>query len=103
MNENLFETISIFPNSDALERYAALVGLDEIKRHLEKESEILLRPDLLEKWSKEKHGTRIPALDLLRRRPPLFIFEGDVGTGKTELALTFGDAIARAINVQVEL
>jgi AAA+ superfamily predicted ATPase len=63
----------------------------------------LLRPDLLEKWSKEKHGGRLAALDLLCRRPPLFIFAGDVGTGKTELAMTFGDQLARTAHLSVEL
>jgi len=45
----------------------------------------------------------LAALDLLQRRPPLFIFAGDVGTGKTELATTFGDALARATDTRVQL
>lgn len=103
MNDGLFDTILTLPNSTARERYGALVGLDEVKSRLEKESEALLRPDLLEKWSKEKHNHRLPAIDLLIRRPPLFIFAGDVGTGKTELAMTFGDNLARATKLRVEL
>lgn len=63
----------------------------------------MLRPDLLEKWSKEKHGQRVEAIDLLLGRPPLFIFAGDVGTGKTELAMTFGDRLARNTEIDVEL
>jgi AAA+ superfamily predicted ATPase len=103
MIDALFETVTCLPDLDLLERYQALVGLDEIKDHLEKEAEVLLRPDLLEKWSKEKHGVRLPALDLLSRRPPLIIFAGDVGTGKTELATTFGDNLARRSDLSVEL
>jgi AAA+ superfamily predicted ATPase len=103
MNNGLFEVVRTFPDPEALARYNALVGLEVMKERLEKETEALLRPDLLEKWSNEKHGGRLPALELLRRRPPLFIFAGDVGNGKTELAMTFGDRLARQTNLQVSL
>lgn len=103
MTNGLFDDIVSFPDPDMHERYQALVGLDEMKERIEKEAEALLRPDLLENWSKEKHGSRLAALDLLCRRPPLFIFAGDVGTGKTELATTFGDRLARMTHLPVEL
>lgn len=103
MTTGLFDDVASFPDPDMHERYEALVGLDEMKERIEKEAEALLRPDLLEKWSKEKHGSRLAALDLLCRRPPLFIFAGDVGTGKTELATTFGDRLARMTHLSVEL
>jgi SpoVK/Ycf46/Vps4 family AAA+-type ATPase len=103
MTDGLFEEVLNFPDPDYQKRYEALVGLDGVKERLEKEAEALLRPDLLEKWSKDLHGVRIPALDLLFRRPPLFIFAGDVGTGKTELAMTFGDRLARSAGLSVEL
>jgi AAA+ superfamily predicted ATPase len=103
MSPGLFETAITFPDPDMLERYEALVGLDTIKERLEKEAEALLRPDLLEKWSREKHGGRLVALNLLQRRPPLFIFAGDVGTGKTELGMTFGDKLARNTGLHTQL
>jgi AAA+ superfamily predicted ATPase len=40
---------------------------------------------------------------LFRDRPPLFVFAGDVGTGKTMLAETFGDAVAREAEIGVTL
>lgn len=103
MSDGLFEQVLNFPDPDAQERYGALVGLDETKERLEKEAETMLRPDLLEKWSREKHEHRIVALDTLLNRPPLFIFAGDVGTGKTELAMNFGDRLARSTSIEVEL
>lgn len=103
MIDGLFDEVLNFPDPDYQKRYDALVGLDSVKERLEKESEALLRPDLLEKWSQEQHRSRIPALDLLFRRPPVFIFAGDVGTGKTELAMTFGDRLARSAKLSVEL
>lgn len=103
MTSGLFDDVVSFPDPDMRERYQALVGLDEMKERIEKEAEALLRPDLLEKWSKDKHGCCLAALDIVCRRPPLFIFAGDVGTGKTELATTFGDRLARAAHLSVEL
>jgi AAA+ superfamily predicted ATPase len=103
MSEGLFETVRTFPDPDAQERYNGLIGLDPIKQRLDKEAHSMLRPDLLEKWSQDKHGVRLPALSLLQRRPPLFIFAGDVGTGKTELATTFGDSLARETGIKVQL
>jgi AAA+ superfamily predicted ATPase len=103
MTNDFFETVKTFPEPEALERYGNLVGLDAVKDHLEKEAEIMLRPDLLNKWSNEQHGAKLPALEMLQRRPPLFVFAGDVGTGKTELSMTFGDNFARANKVKVDL
>jgi len=103
MIADLFESIHCFPDPDALERYQNLVGLDEVKERLEREAEAMLRADLLNEWSNKFHGHRIPALEAFERRPPLFIFAGDVGTGKTELAMTFGDRIARETRIEIEL
>lgn len=103
MITDLFESIHSFPDPDTLERYQRLVGLDEVKERLEREAEAMLRADLLDEWSKKFHGQRIPALEAFERRPPLFIFAGDVGTGKTELAMTFGDRIARETRIEVEM
>lgn len=103
MNNALFETVRTFPDADAMDRYANLVGLDTVKERLEKEAEVMLRPDLMHKWSQEHHGTKLLALERLLQRPPLFVFAGDVGTGKTELSLTFGDNFARANKIKVDL
>lgn len=37
------------------------------------------------------------------RRPPLAVLSGDVGSGKTELAETIGDAVARQENIDITL
>jgi AAA+ superfamily predicted ATPase len=103
MSDGLFEQVLNYPDPDAQKRYNGLVGIDAMKERLEKEAEAMLRPDLLEKWSKDKHDHHIVALDTLLDRAPLFIFVGDVRTGKTELATTFGDRLARAADIDVEL
>lgn len=102
-NIGIFEEVREFPDPSATRRYTALVGLDEIKDRLQKEARLLLDPESLAAWSTKYHGKKTAIIDLFRDRPPLFIFEGDVGTGKTALAETFGDAVAREANIRVAL
>ena len=99
-----FEQVQEFKNDAAKRRYDALVGLDDVKARLVKEAQILIDPAELADWSKKHHGRRvIPAVASLRERNPLFVFAGDVGCGKTALAETIGDAIARATDKAVYL
>lgn len=101
--EGLFAGTEEFPNPDAQARLAALVGLDETVGRLVSEAVVLLDPSLVDAWSSNVHGQVIPAVEALRDRTPMFIFAGDVGTGKTELAEVLGQAIARAARVDVTL
>jgi AAA+ superfamily predicted ATPase len=102
-SQGIFATVKEFPDPDAARRFAALVGLDEMKERLLKEARLLLDPTALETWSKKHHRTRLSLIDTFRNRPPLFLFAGDVGTGKTALAESFGDAIARSMGIPVSL
>jgi AAA+ superfamily predicted ATPase len=97
MNENrgIFDEVREFPDKTVQLRYQGLVGLDDVKDRLLKEAAILVDPASLEQWSMKYHDVRLPVLDNYASRPPLFIFHGDVGTGKTALAESFGDALAR--------
>jgi SpoVK/Ycf46/Vps4 family AAA+-type ATPase len=99
----IFEEVRELPDPSAARRYAALVGLDEVKERLQKEARLLLDRESLITWSTKHHGKKTAIINLFRDRPPLFIFEGDVGTGKTALAETFGDAVAREANIRVAL
>jgi SpoVK/Ycf46/Vps4 family AAA+-type ATPase len=101
---DVFERVEKFPNPTAGERYDRLVGLDDIKARLLKEARLLLNPDLLETWSKRQHGGAVlPVVEAFRERTPLFVFAGDVGTGKTALAETFGHELARGERISVTL
>jgi AAA+ superfamily predicted ATPase len=42
-------------------------------------------------------------LKTVLRRPPLVVLAGDVGSGKSELAETVGDAVARQENIEITL
>jgi hypothetical protein len=101
---DLFDAVDTLPDTGAQRRYEALVGLDETKQRLTKEAQILLDPTLLERWSRAQHGGAvIAATQAFAERIPLFVFAGDVGTGKTELVEAFGDPVARAANIEVLL
>lgn len=99
----IFDDIVTFPDPTAAARFARLVGLDTVKDRLIKEARLLLKPELLEEWSSKHHGRQIRLLDEFRNRSPLFVLGGDVGTGKTSLAETFGDAVAREEDIHVSL
>lgn len=100
---DLFEAVIELPDRDAQRRYERLVGLEHIKERLEKEAQLLLDPDSLERWSKTHHHQHIAACDAFADRPPMFLFAGDVGTGKTALAETFGDQVGRNLGLPVLL
>ena len=99
----LFDEVLDLPDPNANRRYEQLLGLDEIKAQIHKQARILLKPSLLDKWAQFHHGGSIQLSGVVRDRPPLFIFGGDVGTGKTSLAETFGDHLARSERLSVRL
>ncbi len=106
MNEapnGLFESVTVLPNSSAQGLYDSLVGLDEVKERLSKDSLVLLQPAELANWSISHYKREIEITRVIRNRIPLFVFAGDVGTGKTALAETFGDPLARQLDIRVEL
>ncbi|MCK4553637.1 AAA family ATPase, partial [Candidatus Parcubacteria bacterium] len=102
-SNELFEEIIELPSPEEKKRYSELVGLDDIKITLNKEASILLNPELLSKWSKKNYKKEIKLLDFFRNRFHFFIFAGDVGTGKTTLAESFGDRISREEKIPLYL
>jgi AAA+ superfamily predicted ATPase len=101
--DELFGQVLQYPDPDAQERFGSLVGIDDIKRQVIAEATLLLDPGGLERWSQKHHGTVTRAAVEVTHRTPLLVLAGDVGTGKTELAETFSDAVARSMNVKITL
>jgi AAA+ superfamily predicted ATPase len=102
-NNQIFEDIIEFPDRNAQKHFSQLVGLDEIKDRLIKEIRLLLNPHLLEEWSERHHKSPVGLLEHFQNRPPFFIFGGDIGTGKTSLAESLGDPLARQEKIPVTL
>jgi AAA+ superfamily predicted ATPase len=101
--DGLFERRSVFPDVMAQERFARLVGLDDHKSRLTKILAILVNPAGLDAWARKFHPNAGGVLNSVTRRPPLVVLAGDVGTGKSELAETIGDAVARQEKIDITL
>ena len=85
-----------FPDDGAAARFLRLVGVDERAKELVGDLHLIFNPVLAREWAERHHGTNLESLlGLLDDMVPLIVFEGDVGTGKTALAETIGDAVAR--------
>jgi AAA+ superfamily predicted ATPase len=103
VSPKFFEAERTYPNAVARAWYDRLVGLDEHKRQLLLELELLLYPDKLEAWNRKHHAGNLRACQIMSSRAPLVLLEGDVGCGKTVLAETVGDALAQKMGNKVHL
>lgn len=101
--DELFERRVSFPDFEPQERLARLVGLDDQKDRLTKVLGLLVNPFGLQEWAEKYHPQARAAIDTVLRRPPLAVLAGDVGCGKTELAETIGDAVARQEGIDITL
>lgn len=101
--DELFERRMVYPDFDAQERLAALVGLEDQKRRLAKILGLLVNADGLSAWAKNFHPAAESAVRAVMARPPLVVLAGDVGSGKSALAETIGDAVARQEEIEITL
>lgn len=101
--DELFERRITYPDFEPQARLARLVGVDEHKSRLAKILGLLVNPSGLDEWARRHHPGAQAILDAVLRRPPLVVLAGDVGSGKTELAETIGDAVARAEKIDITL
>ena len=101
--DELFEQCITYPDVDARDRFAALIGLDDQKTRLTKIFALLVNRSGLDTWARKHHPKMNGLLKTILRRPPLVVLAGDVGSGKTELAETVGDAVARQEGIDVTL
>jgi AAA+ superfamily predicted ATPase len=101
--DDLFDRRLTYPDLSARKRFARLVGIDEAKSRLRKLLGILVNPTGPRAWARKHHKDAPTLIDYVERRPPLVILAGDVGTGKTELAETVGDGVARQEDISLTL
>ncbi|KAA6459587.1 AAA family ATPase [Acidobacteria bacterium AB60] len=101
--DELFERRITYPDFEPRERLDRLIGLDHYKLRLTKMLGLLVNPKHLRDWAAKHHPHADRLLSLVSSRPPLVILAGDVGSGKTELAETIGDAVARQEHIELTL
>jgi AAA+ superfamily predicted ATPase len=99
----LFENSVILPSVETRERLQRLVGMDEKINRLKNTISVLINPNGLKSWIDTNHPSAKNLISTVLNRPPLVILAGDVGSGKTELAETIGDAVARQENLDITL
>lgn len=102
-SQGVFERSLTLPDADARTRLARLVGMDEKIKRLANMLGVLINPDGLRKWHGKHHADAAGLIDTVIRRPPLVVLAGDVGSGKTELAETIGDMVARQQDIDITL
>jgi AAA+ superfamily predicted ATPase len=101
--QNVFERSITLPDADSQARLARLVGMDDKIKRLANMLGVLINPDGLRKWQDKHHSGAVGLIDSVIRRPPLVVLSGDVGSGKTELAETIGDMVARKHGLDITL
>lgn len=101
--DDLFHPIVPLPEPVRQARYDRLVGLDEIKERLRKEAAVLAAPATLQDWVRKHHAGADDTLQVMRDRAPLILFGGDVGTGKSALAESFGCDLSTYLRIPVQL
>lgn len=101
--DTLFEHRTTYPDCEKQERLSRLVGLDDKKDQLAKMIGMLIDKTKLKRWLEYHHPNSDLNIDNLLNRPPLVVLAGDVGSGKTELAETIGDLVARQNDIDITL
>lgn len=101
--EELFEQSIVYPEREMQERFSMLVGLESQKSYLTKMLGLLVNPESIKEWIKKYHSSSTTIENIVLRRPPLVVLAGDVGSGKSELAYTIGDAVARQEKISITL
>ena len=99
----LFEQRIVYPDFEPKERLAMLVGLDNHITRLAKILGLLINPAGLNVWVKKFHPGANGLVHAVLARPPLIVLAGDVGSGKTALAESIGDAVARQEGIEITL
>ena len=99
----IFTEPVVFPNDEANRRLKRLVGLDDEQKQLAHDLYLIFHPHLSKRWSQQHYNENLPILELLEDSVPLFIFEGDVGTGKTALAESIGAKVQEEYDCPVQL
>ena len=83
MSQNTLDAQIELPSGSINSVCSTLIGFEQRYQSIKKHLLVGLHPEKVEEWSRRFHKQVIPLCEVIRQRPPLFLFCGDVGTGKT--------------------
>ena len=86
MTQNMFDAVQDLPSPELEKVAKTLIGFDDHYVALKNHLMLMLMPDRVAEWSKMHYKKVIPLCEVIQQRYPLFLFSGDVGTGKTVTA-----------------
>lgn len=82
-----FEVAVELPNQVYDEEADTLLGFDTRYKRVEKQLRLISDPDAVRAWASKQYRDKIPPIvSRISGQYPLFVLEGDVGTGKTAFA-----------------
>ena len=95
---NIFDAEEDLPSKRLADMAASLVGFERRYGELRGHLQMMLFPGELEKWSRRHYRQVVPLCEVIQQRHPLFLFSGDVGTGKTVTAECAAERITRDLD-----
>ncbi|MXX11257.1 MAG: AAA family ATPase [Nitrospira sp. SB0677_bin_15] len=84
--QDTFDAQRELPSRELEDIAETLVGFERNYEALKNHLMVALMPDHVDEWSRNHHKQIIPLCKVIQQRYPLFLFSGDVGTGKTVTA-----------------
>ncbi len=96
-------TTILYPAPAAKRAWENLIGLDQQKQLALENLELVLEPNKFQAWANKHHGRNFYLAQRTLQASALLIFTGDVGCGKTALALTVGQALAVKLNCPISM
>ena len=83
MSQNTFDIQTELPSSNLENISKMLIGFEKHYETMKNHIMMMLMPNNINEWSKKYYKKIIPVCEIIQHRYPLFLFSGDVGTGKT--------------------
>ena len=95
MVQDTFDAQQELPSRELENIATTLIGFEKHYETLKNHMMLVLMPDRVDDWSKKYHKQIIPLCKVIQQRYPLFLFSGDVGTGKTVTAECAANRLTR--------